>query len=164
MHIGIKFGIYQKKGFNFWNMTNARFVMMVYTVLKWYIYCNTQNQPGNKAKTSARHKGEHPAPFSPRQQEQKADKHTIPHNSRPWARPGRRHAPLDLTNIPTGAQYRKKIPLTNPTLSLRRAPSTNEAREAPPGPLRPACAEASWPAGSSARTTSQRRGRTCNHS
>jgi hypothetical protein len=29
------------------------------------LYYNTQNQPGNKAKTSAQHNGEHAAPSSP---------------------------------------------------------------------------------------------------
>jgi hypothetical protein len=41
------------------------------------------------------------------------------------AKPGRKHAPLDLANIPTDARYRKQLPLTNPTLSSRRAPATN---------------------------------------
>jgi hypothetical protein len=42
--------------------------------------------------------------------------------------------PLDLASVPTEARYNKKFPQIDPTLSSRRAPATNEARETPPGP------------------------------
>jgi hypothetical protein len=110
-----------------------------WSYLPYNIHYNTQNQPGNKAKTSARHNGEHAAPSSP------DSKNTKPTSTlfrktvvRGLAWPGRKHAPLDLANIPTVARHRKWLPLTNPTLSWRRAPygapSTSEARETPPGP------------------------------
>jgi hypothetical protein len=46
----------------------------------------------------------------------------------------RKLVPLDLASMPKEARYNKKFPLTNPMLSSRRAPATNEARETPPGP------------------------------
>jgi hypothetical protein len=49
-------------------------------------------------------------------------------------KPARKLFPLQLARMPTDAQYNKKVPLINPTLSSLRAPATNEAREALPGP------------------------------
>jgi hypothetical protein len=49
-------------------------------------------------------------------------------------KPALKLLPLDLASMPTEAQYNKKFPRFNPTLSSRIAPATNEARETPPGP------------------------------
>jgi hypothetical protein len=49
-------------------------------------------------------------------------------------RPAQKLAPLDLANMPTDAQYAKKLPLHKPTLSSLRAPCTEEVRVTSPGP------------------------------
>jgi hypothetical protein len=61
-------------------------------------------------------------------------KHYSTHSSVGTRMPARKLAPLDLTNMPTDAQYAKKSPLHRPTLSSRNAPFTNEAHVTPPGP------------------------------
>jgi hypothetical protein len=64
--------------------------------------------------------------------------------------PARNPIPLDFARIPKNAQYIEKNPLNSPTVSLRKAPATRDARSTPPGPaasLPRACMSfnAGWP-------------------
>jgi hypothetical protein len=73
---------------------------------------------------------------------------------------------LDLARMPTEARQNKKFPQINPTLSSRKAPATNEARETLPGPAASSPNEcksfiAGWP---KRLTTPQRGVQSCSHS
>jgi hypothetical protein len=149
----------RKRIFEFWVYVCIRISIMYVTTHKTNQATKPKNQLGTKENTQ-----HHPAPTA-RAKSQQA-RYSAQLLSVGLARPGRKHAPLGLANIQQTPDTGNNYP--SPTQHSVRAghqPQTRPAkRPQGPQPLRPACAGAPWPAGSRARTTPQRRGRTRNHS